>query len=111
LSKNDENFLEIAKNRYFPDFSLDLFHLFGYILFMNKIIDSLSKGLNILTKYSQDGEISYVANSFPNGSPNHPARCFVSVEMGYSEVTTDEHIYLADLGWILHDGEVWRIYY
>lgn len=43
--------------------------------------DRLLRGLALLGPYIVRSDFSYVANSFPNGTPNHPGICYYYVEL------------------------------
>jgi hypothetical protein len=72
-------------------------------------------GLTILSKYEDELSIDYVPNSFPNGTPDHPSRCYLEVhisERSGFEVRSSDKDLLLRYGWgPEQDGEYWVFYY
>lgn len=70
----------------------------------------LTIGLNILMQYGCKGGLDYVPNSFPNGAPANPTRCYINVEVS-EEVSEKDAAILKAYGWISEcEGDNWLFY-
>lgn len=66
----------------------------------------------ILAKYTEGASLEYVANSFPNGTPNNPSTLYIKVEVPWdAHVAEPDAEVLKSLGWVPEDeGDVWVFY-
>lgn len=60
--------------------------------------DRLMRGIAMLAPYIELSEFSYVANSFPNGTPNHPKECYYCISLEHEPPAAVVTI-VTDLGW------------